>query len=286
MSSNFDFPISQAKSLSAKLFLEHPCQIPIEDIAWHLKLYIREVELDGCDGRLIRKGHSGIISINKNIQELGRRRWTIAHEIGHFLLHGHKNPIDLYCDDKFILNYGSSSIEEAEANCFAAELLLPSELMHAKTTTQPGLDLAAIIAKDFQVTLTAATMRIVDLAKVPCAVIFSQNLKMKWFKRSSSFSAYINRDVTDASYAYDLSAEKTYQTKRGKVFTETWLSGKSLNPNAQIIEESVFFPKYNSVLTILYADSEIMHEAHTTDYFRESDPDEDWREQRRAAGDE
>lgn len=283
---HLDFAKSQAKSLSARLFLDHPCKIPLEDIAWSLKLLVKDADLDGCDGRLIRKDDSGIISINRNIKEPGRRRWTIAHEIGHFLLHKHKNPIDIYCDDHFVLNYGTISDEETEANCFAAELLLPTELIQGRLTVPPSLELATSISKDFQVTLTAAAMRIIDLSNDSCAVIFSHNLKRKWFKRSQSFAAFINSDVAEASIAKDLFDEKIFQTRKGKVFTETWLSGKNLNPNAQIIEESVFFPRYDSVLTILYADNEIMHEAHTVDYFDAPDPDDDWREQRRAAGDE
>lgn len=56
-----------------------------------------------------------------------RQRFTIAHEIGHFLLH---NPDDVVYRD-VIENYNNliDRIREREANGFAAELLMPESLL-------------------------------------------------------------------------------------------------------------------------------------------------------------
>lgn len=48
---------------------------------------------------------------------LTRQRWTLAHEIGHLLLH-HPGPI--FRDATF-----AGSVEETEANKYAANLLMP-----------------------------------------------------------------------------------------------------------------------------------------------------------------
>ena len=52
-----------------------------------LGAYVRERQLEGCEAKLVRKGSMGIICVNETIPEEGRKRFAIAHEIGHFILH-------------------------------------------------------------------------------------------------------------------------------------------------------------------------------------------------------
>ena len=52
-----------------------------------------------------------------------RRNFTVAHELGHYYLHYDKNKED----EVFVSFRGDSNPREAEANRFAAELLIPSE---------------------------------------------------------------------------------------------------------------------------------------------------------------
>src|SRR6185437_11369540 len=59
-----------------------------------------------------------------------RKRFTIAHELGHLLLHGFTTP---HADREFIVRFrdarssDGSVLEEIEANQFAAELLMPHD---------------------------------------------------------------------------------------------------------------------------------------------------------------
>ncbi|WEG14113.1 ImmA/IrrE family metallo-endopeptidase [Pullulanibacillus sp. KACC 23026] len=69
-----------------------------------------------------------IILYNDTRDNVGRIRWTIAHELGHFILkHNELN-------DKTILTRGSLTkqeynVYESEANCFARALLAPSSVL-------------------------------------------------------------------------------------------------------------------------------------------------------------
>jgi len=58
-----------------------------------------------------------------------RKRFTIAHEIGHFCLHGNKNGG--FIDDKKSMSRTGSYWDklEYEANKFAAELLMPEDML-------------------------------------------------------------------------------------------------------------------------------------------------------------
>ena len=71
---------------------------------------------DDTDGIQVTRGDSATIGYNQ-AQHRHRQRFTVAHEIGHFMM-GHTNG-----NSVFDLN--SKKPEEIEANQFAAELLIP-----------------------------------------------------------------------------------------------------------------------------------------------------------------
>ena len=62
-------------------------------IASALKVPVHEKALDRCEGMLVRvKGTAiGAIAVKSSIREETRKRFTIAHELGHLLLPGHED---------------------------------------------------------------------------------------------------------------------------------------------------------------------------------------------------
>lgn len=104
------------------------------------------------------------ISINKN-DHYYRRRFTIAHELAHYILH--KDIIGAGLDDTKAyrsLNIGKfnnqsvTSQHEVEANRLAAQLLMPSELVREWFQELNG-DLEAL-SKKFQVSREAMGYRL------------------------------------------------------------------------------------------------------------------------------
>lgn len=100
-----------------------------------------------------------------------RRRFTIAHELGHLLLHKDEK---LHIDERFPIGFrdGVSSLaeddNEIEANQFASELLMPLEFL-AKDLKDLSLDMEseeaiAELANRYQVSLQAMTIRLSRLA--------------------------------------------------------------------------------------------------------------------------
>ena len=85
------------------------------------------------DGFLYRKESESVIGVNQN-QAPVRQRFTIAHELGHLLLHEYPQ---VHVDRGFRvrLRNGVSQKgidrDEMEANRFAAELLMPIEFLRA-----------------------------------------------------------------------------------------------------------------------------------------------------------
>lgn len=76
----------------------------------------------------LTKGNSGqfYIMLNQSIDNLGRKNFTIAHELGHFFLSHHLTTNAFYCCDNEILEEAQAgSTCESEANYFASCFLMP-----------------------------------------------------------------------------------------------------------------------------------------------------------------
>lgn len=77
---------------------------------------------DSVNGFMLKLMESVFIIINRNLND-DEKRVTIAHELGHIVLHGETNVINLSCNTSFCV-----SKYEREADCFAAYLLLYDEM--------------------------------------------------------------------------------------------------------------------------------------------------------------
>lgn len=147
--------------------------VDVELVAHRLDLQAEAVPLgENVSGLLVvEKGH-GIIGYNAT-QALVRQRFTIAHEIGHFVLHRRDDPSALFIDTHYIVyrrDAQSSTGEnrhEREANRFAATLLMPATLLQTEIQKQPfdfGDDeMLAALATKFQVSTQAMSIRLSNL---------------------------------------------------------------------------------------------------------------------------
>ena len=85
--------------------------------------------LPGFDGALFRApvGKKGWgIFFNNAITSKGRINYTLAHELGHYLLHRASHPDGIWCGDEDVVRWDSEYGQiEHQANVFAAWLLMP-----------------------------------------------------------------------------------------------------------------------------------------------------------------
>jgi Zn-dependent peptidase ImmA (M78 family) len=149
--------------------------IPIDVIARAQNADVVPYELgDEISGMLVINKDNGVIGYNSKHSK-GRQRFTIAHELGHYLLHKDLNK-ELFVDKDFIVvkyrgnkNYSTEELKhEREANVFAAALLMP-QLMIIKELEKKELqkltenDLIEELAKTFDVSVPAMTYRLSEL---------------------------------------------------------------------------------------------------------------------------
>lgn len=84
---NARFITNKAKQL-LKQFGEQTAPVDVEGICKKLGILLLEKELkDNVAGLLLFKGTQPYIVINSNGQTIEKKRYTIAHELGHFLFH-------------------------------------------------------------------------------------------------------------------------------------------------------------------------------------------------------
>lgn len=119
-------------------------------------------------GMLLRRDGSCVIGVNQDHSRL-RRRFTVAHELGHLRLHEGR-PLILDTDVR--VNYRNSvsgmatDREEIDANRFAAALLAPEPMVRqaAQRVAFPTVeDLVKALAGQFSLSETAMTYRLMNL---------------------------------------------------------------------------------------------------------------------------
>lgn len=84
-----------------------------------IEIYPRDFS-ENIDGIQMMDGEIAIIGYNES-KHVHRKRFTVAHELGHMLL-GHTS-------ENFDIDFESKKPEEIEANQFAAEILMPCEML-------------------------------------------------------------------------------------------------------------------------------------------------------------
>jgi Zn-dependent peptidase ImmA (M78 family) len=149
--------------------------VPIDKIAKELGIQIKLDKVDDhLSGFIVRdKGKRALIGANK-AHHPNRQRFTIAHELGHYLLHaGHTVHLD-EGRVAFTVNLRNSDSskgednDDREANLFAAELLMPAKFLREDLE---GVELDLLendkfltgLAKKYSVSLQALTFRLTYL---------------------------------------------------------------------------------------------------------------------------
>jgi len=146
--------------------------VPVEDIP---SFYNIEVcQLRGSSdifGAILRSNGKVLIAINP-AQHPNRRRFTLAHELGHYFCHPHAAE---HVDRDFRISWRNSESstginwKEVEANKFAAALLMPEECLHRDLNRVATFDQPTIkhLASRYRVSPVAMRFRLGNLGLLP-----------------------------------------------------------------------------------------------------------------------
>lgn len=227
----------------------HPREVPLEDLSMFRNVLVHESPMKGAEGRLIRKDGNGIIHVGTNVQYEGRRRFTIAHELGHWEIH--KDVSQFLCQEEDMRDYGCSPME-MEANCFAAELLMPtSHFREACAKVLPSMQLIENLADEFKTTLTATAIRYADMSKHRIVIVWIYESKIKWcYSKPEHHLLYVVSGREPPLYS-SATLDRTEVSDDLEYYEDAnWFPELRYKP--EILEVTKRMPKLNAGLTLLY----------------------------------
>lgn len=160
--------------LSALGVTEAPVDVDIIVKQMGLQLDYSDVSDDSLSGFLLRSGNDSLIAVNSR-HHSNRQRFTVAHELGHYVLHAnaslHVNKGQTGVQIKLRSERHEQTEEESEANAFAAELLMPAPFIKhdLQATLRSGSmdeDIIESLAKSYRVSVQAMTFRLANLGYI------------------------------------------------------------------------------------------------------------------------
>jgi Zn-dependent peptidase ImmA (M78 family) len=220
----------------------------------------------GVSGCLSGARDTFSIFYSDSIASEGFRRFTIAHELGHYFLEGHYKHIfaDGNSRHESASGYSSDDPYEREADAFAAALLMPEALFKAACArVASGFKAIEFLAEKCVTSLTATAIRYALLSDDPIAVVCSKDNRVQfafmsdplkqrrdltWIKKNSGIP-----DAT-ATHRFNRDAKNIAQSKRvtSSSLMDVWFD---CGGTAYVGEEVVGLgPYYGLTLTVLVAE--------------------------------
>ena len=149
-------------------------------------------DLPGFDGALFRapagKDGWGIV-YNNVLSSAGRVNFTLAHELGHYLLHRMDHPNGIRCGEQDVVRWDSAYAQiEQQANVFAATLLMPLDDYRRQIDAGARVDLDMIshCAERYRVSLIAATLRWLSYTNRRAILVVSRDGFVLWSRASEA----------------------------------------------------------------------------------------------------
>lgn len=257
-----------------------------------LEVEVRSGFPEDVYGALWRKGNQFGITISTACPNRGFRNFSVAHELGHFHIDGHLDSL-LGAGDGQAPSLGShfrdqEDEHEREADWFASELLMPvrfaGELIFER---EPAVSSIRELTDQFDVSLTAASIRYANLTDRAAAVVLSHEGQIEWVSTSDRVREhrwgrqYMKGELIPRSSAAHSLAHDEGRLLRADHATSAellceWFEGAP--DHLEVEEESIGLGEYGRVLTLLWApnlpDPDMLEESRQEDGRGERD----WRD--------
>lgn len=256
---------ARAIKLRKEIGIEDPSEIPLEDVVVAHGGYVQYKKMGKVDGRIVYGKRISTIYINSEIQYEGRRRFALAHELGHLLMH----KDSLIHDDHVSLNWFNDTEkqlkkgkQEYEANQFATEYLLPSDIFYKAAKNKVfGPTLIKLLADRFNASLTSVAFKCFDVDIYPVAMFHIFNGKVKYWKRSTDLKAFIKNisklpppngsvamEYIDSDYKPIYKIDDLVQT----IDKSTWFELSERDRDTEFFEYCIVAKSYKNILSIVW----------------------------------
>jgi hypothetical protein len=254
-------PSLHALRLLERCGLDDPTKLPLQTIVQGLGAYYHEKPLKHCEGRIVTVGRNTLITINSEIPYEGKKRYAIAHELGHFEMHRDRIPIVSDTEESFV-DWLKAGPHEREANEFAAEFLMPREIFARECKGKKiSPDLIRYLSARFQTSITSTLLRYIEFGNHQACLVYCKNNKMKWRKWSKDFYHRLNFQYNShpptGSVAYEMFTKGVFYAdneQNQQIWKSDWFD---MNDEADkpFFEFCVFVPSYNYSISLIWEEN-------------------------------
>jgi Zn-dependent peptidase ImmA (M78 family) len=218
------------------------------------------------DGLLEHKAGKFHIYLNSNkvkhIYET-RLRFTLAHELGHYLIDEHRNALMLGLSPSHpsFTNFSSDNEVELEADFFASSLLIPkSRLLKDVYRRKFSFEIIEEIAAKYQTSITATLIKFASIGNHPIMIISTVDKRIKWFKYSEDFPFKYIDALPDFKVPQNTSAGRFFYENGVKcegepdlVYAEDWFKlWKDEDYGRHFNEQCIYSDKNKFVLSVIW----------------------------------
>ena len=192
-------------ALLRELGITEPEDIRIEAVAEHCGATVVYEPLSGCSARILGFDDRAFITVDSRSRR-ERRRFSAAHELGHWMIDRGKIS-SFVCEEQVFAREWSDENPERRANRYATDLLLPKSMFEPRAKGREiTFASARALAADFQTSLTATAIRLVELGSFPAVIVCNETGRRRWFFRASGVPDELWPRDTPGAYtsAHDL----------------------------------------------------------------------------------
>lgn len=226
-----------------------PIPVPIEELARQLDIEkIAPLETEGFEGGLVTDDarSTGFILVNRAAPS-GRRRFTIGHELGHFLIVSHKpvEPGKFLCSRADMAKWSTDQGDryarmEAEANEFSGLLLIPPPALRKFIPKgDPTLAHIPLVARHFDVSKEAAARAYARYHSEQLAIVVIKDGIVRRAHKGPTFpgiSAAYSKAVPRASSYFAKDLRQRVVSELSSIIPEHWVDLKQ-GQRAELFEQ-------------------------------------------------
>lgn len=169
-------------------------QVNLEKIARKQNINIIEDDYGDCFvGELVHESGKFYIHLNTARNDLvSRKRFTLAHEYGHYFIDDHRNKLKQGISLAHTADYTMFSHNpiEKQANHFASNLLMPKKRFLKKCSKhEPGFESVFALKEMFNTSIECTALRYISLNILPCMFIkWNVDLTCKYSSYTKMFA--------------------------------------------------------------------------------------------------
>jgi Zn-dependent peptidase ImmA (M78 family) len=238
----------QLVSIILKHNPDWPRKVPVRDFARVVGIAdFKELEADGFEGALMTDAGktTGVILTKVGVRE-ERTRFTISHELGHFLIPSHKGDQRCTSSDMSERRVDTEHREkESEANRFAASFLMPRPMFVRDLRELGDADVSHLrqLAEMYGTSLEATINRHADLTDDDCAWVFSKDGVIRYVRATKQFPKLrVTRDdvlplasASNRTPATPLRVPSKWEEVNGTI----WLEASMASDTPYVLEQCI-----------------------------------------------